>query len=310
MPLVTLKSLFDEARRGQYALGYFEAWDSYSLEAVVEVAEAEGAPVILGFGCMMLDRTWLDAGGIEMLGALGRVAATRARVPVSLLINEAHTVDQAERAMDAGFNAVMVDTSAWAVERATETVAVLVRDAHARGIAVEAELGRLPDADAGAGRRLIDDSAAALTDPAQAAHFVAQTGIDCLAVSIGNVHLLTQGYAPVDMAHLEAIRGCVDVPLVIHGGTSFPPSEVSRAIALGVLKFNVGTALKQAFLAGVRETLTGLPERVNVHDVMGSHTSKDLMMRGKAHMSAKVRALLRLYGSSGRTSPAKPSIQR
>lgn len=300
MPLVSLNSLFDQARLGRYALGYFEAWDSYSLEAVLEAAEAENSPVILGFGCMMLDRAWLDAGGVEMLGAMGRVAADRAKVPAALLLNEAHTIDQARRAIAAGFNAVMVDTSAWDVQRAAVVVVVaeLVQHAHAHGVAVEAELGRLPDAVAdGAGG--IDDTAATLTDPAQAAQFVEQTGVDCLAVSIGNVHLLTNGIAPVDMAHLEAIRRRVDAPLVIHGGTSFPPGEVPRAIAAGVRKFNVGTVLKRAFLDGVREAVVALPERPNVHDLMGSHKETDLMAQSKARMKAKVRELIRLYGSSG-----------
>ena len=132
-------------------------------------------------------------------------------------------------------------------------------------MAVEAELGHLPDA-VGDG---IDDRNAALTDPDQAARFVAQTGVDCLAVSIGNVHLLTNGYAPVDMAHLEAIHQRVPVPLVIHGGTSFPPDQVPRAIAAGGLKFNVGTILKTVFLEGCARRVQQLSAQPNVHDLHG-----------------------------------------
>ncbi len=291
MPLQSLSTLFDAARRGRYALGYFEAWDASSLEGVLAAAEAENAPVILGFGCMMLDRAWLDAGGVELLGALGRSVAVRARVPVALILNEAQTVDQARRAMDAGFNVIMVDTSAWDTPRAIAALAELTREAHARGVAVEAELGRLPDAvDAG-----IDDSQAALTDPEQAAAFVAATGVDCLAVSIGNVHLLVNGYAPVDMAHLERIHARVRVPLVIHGGTSFPPAQVPRAIAAGALKFNVGTILKKVYLEGLRASVDALPQSPNVHDLMGSHKAADLMRAGQTRMTDKVRELIRLY---------------
>ncbi len=291
MALVTLTELFADARRGGTALGYFEAWDSTSLEAVLDAAEAENSPVILGFGCMMLDSTWLDTGGVELLGAMGRAVAQRAKVPVALLLNEARTFDQVVRGMDAGFNAVMLDTSSWGTNEAVLAVAKLTELAHARGIAVEAELGHLPDA-VGDG---IDDSSAALTDPEQAAQFVAQTGVDCLAVSIGNVHLLTHGYAPVDMAHMEAIHQRVPVPLVIHGGTSFPPAEVPRAIAAGALKFNVGTILKKTFLEGLRETVGALPAQPFVHDLMGSHKDADLLTQGKARMTAKVRELIRLY---------------
>ncbi|BCX05958.1 MAG: hypothetical protein KatS3mg053_3896 [Candidatus Roseilinea sp.] len=81
MTIVSLNQLFAHAARGGYALGYFEAWDSYSLEAVLEAAEAERSPVILGFGCMMVDDAWLEGGGIEVLGRIGRVVAERARVP-------------------------------------------------------------------------------------------------------------------------------------------------------------------------------------------------------------------------------------
>jgi ketose-bisphosphate aldolase len=296
MPLVSVHCLFEQARQGGYALGYFEAWDSYSLEAVLEAAEAERSAVILGFGCMMLASDWLDAGGVEALGALGRAVAARARVPVALLLNEAHTFEQARRGIEAGFNAVMLDTSSWPWQRALEQVGELVRVAHASGVAVEAELGRLPDAVEGG----IDDSKASLTDPEQAAAFVAQTGVDCLAVSIGNVHLLTERLAPVDLDHLEAIHQRVRIPLVMHGGTSFPLAAVPRAIAAGVAKFNVGTSLKQSFLEGLRAAVLAQPERPNVHDIMGSHSALDLMTPGKQRMRDKVRELMRLYGSSGR----------
>ena len=202
MPLVPLSDLLQNARREGYGVGYFEAWDSYSLEAVLEAAEEEAAPIILGFGGMMTDLQWLDNGGVELLGAMGKVVAQRARVPVSLLLNEAQTFDQAVRGMEAGFNAVMLDTSAWGWEEAIESVARLTRLAHARGVTVEAEVGRLPDATEDG----IDASDAQLTDPARAAAFLAATGADCLAVSIGNVHLLTAHYAPVDLALLACGR--------------------------------------------------------------------------------------------------------
>lgn len=294
MPLLSMKTMMQRALHEGYGLGYFEAWDTYSLEAVLEAAEEERSPVILGFGGMMADAAWLDRGGVELLGAIGSVLAKRAQVPVCLILNEAQTLDQAVRGIEAGFNAVMLDTSAWEWDRAAETVRHLAQIAHARGVTVEAELGRLPDAtDAG-----IDDSAACLTDPEQAAAFVEATGADCLAVSFGNVHLLTGRYALVDMEHLKAIRRRVSVPLVIHGGTSFPPEHIPEAIACGVAKFNVGTVLKQTFLQGVREAMRSWGDRVNVHDVLGSHKETDLLHAGKAAMKTKVKELIRLYGSS------------
>ena len=296
MPLVSMQSMMQDALAGGYGLGYFEAWDSYSLEAVLEAAEEQRSPVILGFGGMMADTEWLNRGGVEMLGAIGNVAARRARVPVCLLFNEAQTLEQALRGIDAGFNAVMVDTSAWPWDRAVDAVAHLVRVAHARNVTVEAELGRLPDAtDAG-----IDASAAQLTDPAQAAKFISETGADCLAVSIGNVHLLTAHDAPVDIARLAAIHDEVRAPLVIHGGTSFPQNAVPQAIANGVAKFNVGTILKKTFLQGAVEALGGSPDRMDVHALLGSHKEADFLVAGKSAMKDKVKERMRLYGSSNR----------
>jgi ketose-bisphosphate aldolase len=298
--IVPLPTLLADASEGGYAVGYFEAWDSYSLEAVVEAAEAEQAPVILGFGCMMVDRTWLDNGGIGLLGCIGRSAAARARIPVSLLLNETHTYEEALEGIEAGFNAVMLDTSAWPWDDAVESVSRLVQVAHGRGVAVEAELGHLPVA---ADHRhvvdgAIDDTAAELTDPARAATFVHKTGVDCLAVSIGNVHLLLDGLAPVDLALVAAIHQSVRVPLAIHGGSSFPPEAVPDAILHGVAKFNVGTVLKRSFLAGVRGTMEGWPAGVNVHAVLGSHREADVMAAGKTRMRSTVQKLMRLYGSS------------
>jgi ketose-bisphosphate aldolase len=299
--LVPLPSLLAQARSGGYAVGYFEAWDGYSLESVVEAAEAEHSPVILGFGCMMVDRAWLDGGAIRLLGCLGRTMAERTPIPVSLLLNEAKTYEETLAGIEAGFNAVMLDTSAWPWDQALDRVAELVRAAHAVGVAVEAELGHLPDAIAGG----VDSSDAELTDPEQAAEFVERTGVDCLAVSIGNTHLLLEGEATIDMVRLAAIHDGVGVPLVIHGGSGFPPSAVPDAIRLGAAKFNVGTILKKAFLDGMRASVAGLPADVNVHDVLGSHSGADVQHAGKERMCAAIRQYMRMYGSSGRATVAQ-----
>lgn len=297
MPLVSMTEMMHRALTQGYGLGYFEAWDSYSMEAVLEAAEEEQSPVILGFGGMMADTHWLDSGGVELLGAIGMTLARRSRVPVSLLLNEAQTWEQTIKGMGAGFNAVMLDTSAWEWQESVTMVGRIVEMAHSHDIAVEAELGRLPDATLDG----IDDSAAHLTDPDQAAEFIAQTGADCLAVSIGNVHLLTAHYADVDMARLAAIHRKTSVPLVIHGGTSFPPDAIPEAIANGVAKFNVGTALKEAFLQGARESLDQTYRRLSVHDLLGSHKETDFLTAGKTAMKEKVKELMRLYGSSGKS---------
>ena len=290
MALVPLTELLADAVAGRYAVGYFEAWDGASLEAVLEAAEAERAPVILGFGCLLVDQGWLDAGGIEALGALGGAVAARANVPVSLLLNEAHTAEHALRGAGAGFNAVMLCSSE------VETVARLAAEAHAGGVAVEGELGTLPDAHGDE----IDVAHASLTDPEDAAAFVEATGVDCLAVSIGNVHVLEGRSAEIDLGLLAALHRLVHVPLAVHGGTSFPPGAVAPAIERGVAKVNVGTALKRAFLGGLSAAVAAAPPDASPHDLLGSHGRSDLLDAGRTAMIPVVRDLMRLYGSSGR----------
>ena len=298
MPLVPFPRLLADARRGRYAVGYFEAWDAYSLEAVAEAAAAERSPVVLGFGCLLVDQAWLDAGGIEAHASLGRRVAERAQTPVALLLNEARSLEHALRGVRAGFNAVMMHLADGGSEHATRAVRNLVEAAHAEDVAVEAELGSLPDAAAGS----FDAGAGVLTDPEAARRFVAETGVDCLAVSVGNVHLLEGRPAPVDLDLLEEVGRRVDVPLAVHGGTSFPAEAVPRAIAAGVAKLNVGTVLKRAYLAGMAERVAELAPDADVHAAVGSHAPGDVLEAGKARVTAVVRELMRRYGSSGRAA--------
>jgi ketose-bisphosphate aldolase len=288
--LVPFKKLLAEAQAGGYALGYFEAWDIYSLEAVLEAAEAEDAPVILGFGGVMMEPGWFDGGGLERLGAVGLATARAARVPVSLILNEVSTFAQVVRGIQAGFNAVMLNTSGLPYAENVRLTCQIVEVAHAVGVGVEAEVGTLPDASGEMG-----DEVGRLTDPDEAAHFVSETGVDVLAVSVGNVHVLVDGQAVIDWDRLEAIHQAVPVPLVVHGGTGFPEDGIAQAIALGVAKVNVGTVLKQAFLAGLTEAIRALPQRVSFQQVMGSRKEADVLQQGKNRMREEVARRIRLW---------------
>lgn len=281
--LVPFKKLLADALAGGYAIGYFESWDMYSLEAVLEAAEAENAPVILGFGGVMMEPDWFDGGGLERLAALGVATASSAKVPVSLMLNEVSTFAQVVRGIRAGFNAVMLDSSALSYDENVHITRRIVEIAHAVGVGVEAELGELPDASGEIG-----DASGRLTDPAQAARFVADTGVDALSVSVGNVHMLTEGRAAIDWERLAAIHQAVSVPLVIHGGTGFPEDGIGRAISLGVAKFNVGTVLKQAFLDGVRAAISQLPPDLSVQQTMGSRKEADVLQQGKLRVKEEV----------------------
>ncbi len=287
--LVPFKDLLADAQAGGYAVGYFEAWDGYSLEAVLEAAEAENAPVILGFGGVMMEPNWFEGGGLERLGALGLTAAQRAKVPVSFILNEVGTYELIVRGIQAGFNVVMLDSSDLPYREHVQLTRQVVQTAHAVGVAVEAEVGELPDASGDMG-----GGTGRMTDPDEAARFVDETGIDALAVSVGNVHTLIDGQAAIDLERLEAIHQAVSVPLVIHGGTGFPEEAIAPAIARGVAKYNVGAVLKGAFLAGLAEAVAVLPQEASVHQVMGSRKEADVLQQGKARMKEEVTRRMRL----------------
>jgi fructose-bisphosphate aldolase class II len=285
----------NNAIKGNYAVGYFESWDSYSFEAILEAAEEEKSPIIMGFGATMLEDNWLDKNGIEFLAASGRALIKDAKVPVAFLLNETHTLEQAIRGVEAGFNTVMIDSHRWEVDKAKREVKALVDIAHKNSVEVEAEFGSLPDYLGGE----IVDAKSYMTDPAEAKKFVEETGIDCLAVAIGNVHLLTKGSANIDIQRLKDIRSQVSLPIAIHGGTGFPDNQIKEAIANGVAKFNVGTRLKTDYLKSVKEYVTSLDDNCFVHDIVGSHKKSDFLEVGKDSIKANARKFIKLYGSGG-----------
>lgn len=294
MSIVKMVEILERALRGGYAVGYFECWDQYSLEGAMEAAEESLSPAILGFGGAVTDTDWLDGGGVEELAALSYILAERSNVPTAVLFNEAATFDQIKRGLDAKCNAVMLDSSFYPYQENIQITRKVVDLAHAAGSAVEAELGHLPDASG------IDDHESLATDPDAAENFVSQTGVDALAVSIGNAHSLANGESTVDLDLLERIHRKVPVPLVIHGGTGFPVHSIRPAIEHGVAKFNYGTRLKRLFLEGIRNAIEPIPSNFVVHDYIGSRRKTDVIACGKSAMKADILKMIRLYGSAGK----------
>ena len=292
MALAPLSELLAGARTGGYAVGYFEAWDTYSFEAVADAAEAEQSPVVLGFGGMTVDQLWLDRWGIEPRGAYGRSVAERAGIPAAFILNEVWELEHTVRGVSAGYNTVMLNTCELPFDRNVELTRAVVAAAHPRGVEVQAELGRLPNAG--------DDDPGELTDPGQAAEFVESTGVDFLAVSIGNVHLRTSGSVEPDLDRLRAIRRAVEVPLVVHGGSGLSEDSVGDLIREGVTLFHVGSILKRRFLEHVARGLRAVADAPDYQAVVGSRGCDDFFMPGAIAVRETVRAMLRLYGSSGR----------
>jgi ketose-bisphosphate aldolase len=292
MSIVGMDELLAHALKNKYAVGYFEAWEQYSLEAALEAAEEGNSPLILGFGGAVTNQSWLDGHGIEELSILARLLAERAKVPACVLLNEVPTFGEILRGLRSGCNAVMLDTSHLPYEENLRLTKKVTEVAHALGATVEAELGHLADG-TNASVRAIQ------TNPEEAARFVAESGVDALAVSVGNMHILLGNESPVDLDLLARIHAAVPVPLVMHGGTGFPSSAIKQAIERGIAKFNVGTILKKTFLDGIQKAINALPEKYNIQEYLGCRYENDILLDGKRQMKGEIQRLMNLYGCVG-----------
>lgn len=249
MTLATLKEVLrpcltdGTAVAGLVVLGWEDA------VAFVRAAEAEGRPVILQAGPGCRAHTPLP-----VLGAMFRVLGESASVPVVAHLDHGENLAVCRLAIDCGFTSVMYDGSALSLEENIARTAEVAALAHAAGVSVEAELGFVG---------YHQGAASTGTDPAEVARFARETGVDALAVSVGNSHLMTRPEADVDFERLRAIQAAApDLPLVLHGGSGLP-MDLRRRLAreTTVAKFNIGTELRMAFGAALREVLAADPDR-------------------------------------------------
>jgi ketose-bisphosphate aldolase len=294
MPCENPSHMVERAARGGYAVGYFESWNLESLQGVVDAAERTRSPVILGFNGEFLSRPdRLAVERLELYAAMGRAACGSANVPCGLIFNECPRDEWVRRASKLGFNLVMPADPEAPFEQYTRRVAALVAYAHEHGVSVEAEIGELPCGASGA----VQDNGA-MTDPAVAEEFVERTGVDLLAVSVGNVHIMVNGEQPLDVRRLAAIRQRIPTPLVLHGGTGIEAESLKEAIRLGVVKVNYGTYLKQRYLGAIRRALTH--QNGNPHELLGIGGERDVMSVGRNAVRDAVLERIGLLGCCGR----------
>lgn len=249
MTRATLAEVMQAALRGGHAVPGFVCLGWEDARAYTAAAEAEGLPVILQAGPGCRAHTPL-----AVLGAMFRHLADRATVPVVLHLDHGRTVDEVRAALDEGFTSVMFDGSDLPIEENIRQTAGIVALAHAAGVSCEGEIGVVGYAGGAASTR---------TDPAEAARFARETGVDSMAVAVGNLHLATDRTSQIDEAAVAAIAAATggQVPLVIHGGSGVPVEQRRRlAHETPVCKFNIGTELRQCFGGALRRTLQDNPD--------------------------------------------------
>jgi ketose-bisphosphate aldolase len=292
-----MSRLLSHARQHSYAVGYFEAWNLESILAVKDAAEEADSPVILGFngGFLENSRRRVEE-NICHYGALARAIAEQARVPVALILNEATQVPLLVKALRAGFNVIMHNHDKSSYEEALAINQYLVRTAHAMDAEVEAELGEMPALDLKTG----SITQGLRTDPQQASSFVEQTGIDALAVAVGNVHMLEGRQASLDLELIRELRKRVEVPLVLHGGTGIERGFLKQAIREGISKINVGTILRRTFINALRRYFEEHEvDRLDPGEVTSAGGREDMLASARQAVAGEVRKLMEDFGSAG-----------
>ena len=253
----TLRDVLPAARARGAAVAGLVCLGWEDARAYRDAAQAAGCPVILQVGPAARAHMPLAVWG-AMLGAL----ADDADVPVVIHLDHGTGRDEAEAALDAGFTSVMFDGSRLPYARNAERTAEVAALARAAGASSEGEIGFVGYAggDAGAG-----------TDPDEAARFARDTGVDAVAVSVGNVHLQRAAGDGLDEDRLRAIAARTDAPLVIHGGSGVPAAQRRALAAAGlVAKFNVGTELRQVFGQALRADLAARPDVFDRLSMLGA----------------------------------------
>jgi fructose-bisphosphate aldolase class II len=247
MTLATLSDVLRPALAQGHAVAGLVCLGWEDMRAYAMAAEAVGAPVILQAGPGCRAHTPLP-----VLAAMLRHLAEAVSVPVVVHLDHGRSEDECRQAIDAGFTSVMFDGSDLPLADNIALTARIARMAHAAGVSCEGEIGVVGYADGAPSRG---------TDPGEAARFAAETRVDALAVSVGNVHLQRAASAGLDVAQLRAIEAVTEVPLVIHGGSGVPEDQRRWLAATShICKFNIGTELRMVFGRALRGALAADPD--------------------------------------------------
>ncbi len=246
MTVATLREVLDWAAESHCAVAGLVVLGWEDARAFVDAAEETGLPIILQAGPGA--RAYMP---IAIWGKMFRMLAENARVPIVCHVDHATTVDECRAGIDAGFSSVMIDGSRLPLAQNIALTNQVIALAHKSGVSVEGEVGFVG---------YNQGETSAMTLPQEAARFDLETGIDALAISVGNLHLSTEKAAVIDFDRLALIEAATRAPLVLHGGSGIPLA-VRRKLVQGtrVKKFNIGTELRQAFGTSLRKSIADQP---------------------------------------------------
>ncbi|MDR4890240.1 class II fructose-bisphosphate aldolase [Fredinandcohnia sp. QZ13] len=284
MPLVSMKEMLEKAKAEGYAVGQFNLNNLEFTQAILQAAQEENSPVILGVS----EGAGRYMGGFKVVVAMVKAIMEESNitVPVAIHLDHGSSFENCAKAIHAGFTSVMIDASHHPFEENIEITSKVVELAHFHGVSVEAELGTVGGQE--------DDVVAEgviYADVNECVELVNRTGIDCLAPALGSVHGPYKGEPNLGFKEMEEIGNKTGLPLVLHGGTGIPTKDIQKSISLGTAKINVNTENQIASAKAVRETLAAKPEEYDPRKYLGP--ARDAIRE-------TVKGKMREFGSSGR----------
>ncbi len=279
--LVNMNDVLLPAKEGRYGVGFFDAINVEMARAIIETAEELRSPVMVGTAEVLL-----PAMPLERVAEFLIPMAQKASVPVCVHYDHGLTFEKCMEALKLGHTSVMYDCSTEDYESNAAKVAEMVRICHGMGVTVEGELGHVGDNE-GTGK--LENPSDYYTDPDVAEDFVRRTGIDSLAVAVGNAHGDYKFPPKLDFDRIETIARRTGLPLVLHGGSGLSDSDFRTAIQKGICKINIFTDVDKAGKAGIEEGLAA-----------GAASLKSLIPYEIEAMKRVVRNKMELFGSVGR----------
>ncbi|AMB99209.1 6-phospho-5-dehydro-2-deoxy-D-gluconate aldolase [Aerococcus urinaehominis] len=283
MALVNMVDMLEKARKEHYAVAQLNINNLEWTQAVLEAAQAENSPVILGVS----EGAGKYMGGPEVVAAMVKqlLENMEITVPVALHLDHGSSFDACKRAIDAGYTSVMIDMSHHPIDDNIAVTKQVVDYAHERGASVEAEIGTVGGTEDGV------TGGIQYADPQECLRLTKEAGIDALAAALGSVHGPYQGEPVLGFDEMQEIADLTQMPLVLHGGSGIPADQIKKAIQRGHAKINVNTELQQVFTAATRELLD---ENKEVYD------PRKVLAPGKAAIVETARKTLQGFGSSGK----------
>ena len=279
--LVSMTEMLNKALEGKYAIGQFNINNLEWTQAVLEAAQAEQSPVILGVS---------EGAGKYMGGPLVVASMVKAllqtmeiTVPVALHLDHGSTFSKCKEAIDAGYSSVMIDNSKLPIDENIAETKKVVDYAHKHNVSVEAEVGTVGGTEDGV------TGGVQYADPQECLRMVKEAEIDTLAAALGSVHGVYQGEPKLGFAEMKEISELTNVPLVLHGGSGIPKHQIEKAIEYGHCKINVNTECQQVWTMAVREKLAADSEVYDPRKVIGP---------GKDAIVKLVKDRMQLFGSS------------